>query len=59
MVCALNLQAEGSRFESHFSPDNFQTISTPSSYSTCPWEYKEFRDELGDRQQHQVSMGYP
>ena len=36
MVSALDFQAGYRRFESCSGRDNFQTISTPSSYSTCP-----------------------
>ena len=36
MVSALDFQAEYRRFESSLGRDNFQTISTPSSYSACP-----------------------
>ena len=35
-VSALDFQAGYSGFKSHSGRDNFQTISTPSSYSTCP-----------------------
>ena len=35
MVSALDFQAGYRGFESHSGRDNFQTISTPSSYSTC------------------------
>ena len=34
-VSAFNLQAEGCGFKSCSSRENFQIISTPSSYSTC------------------------
>ena len=36
MVSALDFQAGYRGFESRSGRDNFQTISTPSSYSTCP-----------------------
>ena len=36
MVSALDFQAEDCGFESRSGRDNFQTISTPSSYSACP-----------------------
>ena len=36
MVSALDFQAGYRRFESRSGRDNFQTIITPSSYSTCP-----------------------
>ena len=36
MVSALDFQAGYRRFESLSGQSNFQTISTPSSYSTCP-----------------------
>ena len=36
MVSALDFQAGYCGFESRSGPDNFQTISTSSSYSTCP-----------------------
>ena len=36
MVSALDFQAGYRGFESHSGRDNFQTIITPSSYSTCP-----------------------
>ena len=36
MVSALDFQAGYRGFDSHSGRDNFQTISTPSSYSTCP-----------------------
>ena len=36
MVSALNFQAGYHGFESRSGRDNFQTIITPSSYSTCP-----------------------
>ena len=36
MVSALDLQAEGHGFESHLCELKFQTISTPSLYSTGP-----------------------
>ena len=36
VVSALNFQAGYHGFESRSGQDNFQTISTPSSYSTCP-----------------------
>ena len=36
MVSALDFQAGYLGFESRSGRDNFQTISTPSSYSTCP-----------------------
>ena len=36
MVSALDFQAGYRGFESCSSQDNFQTSSTPSSYSTCP-----------------------
>ena len=36
MVSALDFQAGYHGFESHLGRDNFQTISTPSSYSMCP-----------------------
>ena len=36
LVSALDLQAGYRGFESRSGRDNFQTISTPSSYSTCP-----------------------
>ena len=36
MVCALDFQAGYRGFEFHSGRDNFQTINTPSSYSTCP-----------------------
>ena len=36
MVRARDFQAGYHGFESHSSRDNFQSISTPSSYSTCP-----------------------
>ena len=35
MVSALDFQAGYRGFESRSGRDNFQTISTPSSYSTC------------------------
>ena len=35
-VSALDFQAGYRGFESRSGRDNFQTISTPSSYSTCP-----------------------
>ena len=36
MVSALDFQAGYRGFESRSDQDNFQTISTSSSYSTCP-----------------------
>ena len=36
MVSALDFQAGYRGFESGSGRDNFQIISTPSSYSTCP-----------------------
>ena len=36
MVSALDFQAGYHGLESRSGRDNFQTISTPSSYSTCP-----------------------
>ena len=36
VVSALDFQAGYRRFESRSGRDNFQIISTPSSYSTCP-----------------------
>ena len=36
MVSALDFQAGYRGFESRSGRDNFQTISAPSSYSTCP-----------------------
>ena len=36
MVSALDFQAGYRGFESRSGRDNFQTISSPSSYSTCP-----------------------
>ena len=36
VVSALNFQAGCRGFESRSGRDNFQTTSTPSSYSTCP-----------------------
>ena len=36
MVSALDFQAGYRGFESRSGRDNFQTIITPSSYSTCP-----------------------
>ena len=36
MVSALDFQACYREFESRRSRDNFQTVSAPSSYSTCP-----------------------
>ena len=36
-VSALDCQAGYRGFESRSGRDNFQTIITPSSYSTCPW----------------------
>ena len=36
VVSALDFQAGYRGFESRSGRDNFQTISTPSSYSTCP-----------------------
>ena len=36
MVSALDFQAGYRGFESRSGRDNFQTISTPGSYSTCP-----------------------
>ena len=36
MVSALNFHVGYRGFESRSGQDNFQTISTPSSYSTCP-----------------------
>ena len=36
MVSALNFQAGYRGFESRSGRDNFQTIITPNSYSTCP-----------------------
>ena len=36
VVSALDFQAGYRGFESRSRRDNFQTISTPSSYSTCP-----------------------
>ena len=36
MVSALNFQTGYHGFESHSGGDNFQTISTSSSYWTCP-----------------------
>ena len=36
MVNALDLKAEGCGFKSRCDREHFQTISTPSSYSTCP-----------------------
>ena len=36
VVSALDLQAGYRGFESRSGRDNFQTISRPSSYSTCP-----------------------
>ena len=58
MVSALDFQAGYRGFESRSGRDNFQTISTPSSYSTCPG-YKVDRAALGDRQRHQVCMDVP
>ena len=37
MVSTLDFQVEYCGFESRSGPDNFQTISTPCSYSTCAW----------------------
>ena len=57
MVSAFDLQAGYRRFESRSGGDNFLTISTPSSYSTCPGlSIKMDRAALGDRQRHQVCM---
>ena len=55
MVSALDLQAESHGFEFRSSRENFQTINTPSSYSTrlldMPWvEYNVDRVALGERQ---------
>ena len=36
VVIIRDLHAGYRGFESRSGPDNFQTISTPSSYSTCP-----------------------
>ena len=36
MVSALDFQAEYCGFESRLGQNNFQTISTPTSYLTCP-----------------------
>ena len=36
MVSALDFQAEYRGFKSRSDRDNFQIISTPNSYSTCP-----------------------
>ena len=60
VVIALDFQAGYCGIESRSGRDNFQIISTPSSYSTCPGvEYKVGRAALGDRQRHQVCMGDP
>ena len=61
MGSALDFQAGYRRLESCSGQDNFQTISTPSSYLTdVPWvEYKVGRAALGYRQQHQVCTGDP
>ena len=66
MVSALDFQAGYLGFESRSGQDNFQTISTSSSYSTCPglidgpWvENKVGREALGDRQRHQVCKDVP
>ena len=37
VVSAFDFQAGYRGFESRSGRDNFQTINTPSSYSTCPW----------------------
>ena len=63
VVSALDYQAEYRGFNSLLGRDNFQTISKPSSYPTCPgdvpWvEYKVCSATLGDRQQ-QVCVGDP
>ena len=36
VISAFDFQAGYRGFESRWGRDNFQTISTPSSYSTCP-----------------------
>ena len=36
MVNILDSQVEGRGFESRAGRENFEIISTPSSYSTCP-----------------------
>ena len=58
MVSALDFQAGYHGFESLSGRDNFQTIITPSSYSTCPGLSID-RAALADRQRHQVCMGDP
>ena len=57
-VSALEEQAEGRGFEPPSNREKFQTINTPSSYSTRPVLSKKVDSEaLGDRQRHQVCMG--
>ena len=62
MVSALDFQAGYRGFEYRSGRDSLQTISTPSSYPTCPgsWvEYKVDRAALDDRQRNQVCIGDP
>ena len=58
MVSVLDFQAGYRGFESRSGRDNFQTIITPSSYSTYPGLSIKWTG-LGDRQRHQVCMGDP
>ena len=59
VVSALDFKAGYRGFESRSGQNNFQTISMPSSYSTCPVLSIVDRAALGDRQRHQVCMGDP
>ena len=50
MVSAIDFQAGHRGFESRSGRDNFQTIGTPSLYSTCPGLIMKMnRAALGDR----------
>ena len=56
-VNALVLQAEGRRFETRSDRGNFQTISTPSTYSAYPWLSIKWTGRRLVTQRHQVCMG--
>ena len=54
MVSALDFQAGYRGFEFRSGRDNFQTISTPSSYSTCPglsikWTWRRLVTDSGTK----------
>ena len=54
MVSALDFQAGYRGFESRSVRDNFQTIITPSSYSTCPglsikWTWRRLVTDSGTK----------